>query len=147
MNSANDIWLADRLFKKLKKRTPGGAPGVGDRIGYVIIKGSQLMSERAEDPDYVKEHGLKIDSRYYIESQILPPLERVFEALGINKTDLIGIGKQMLLADAIRIGVKKTTKDEILRVIDGYICNRCSKTFRRPPLIGKCSNCGGEILF
>lgn len=135
------------LVKKIKKRSPGGAPGIGDRIGYVIVKGSQLMSERAEDPDYIKEHGLKIDSKYYLESQLLPPLERVFEALKINKADLVGMGRQMLLADAIKGGLKKQPCEEALKDIDGFICNRCNKTYRRPPLIGKCSDCGGELLF
>lgn len=132
------------LLKKLRKRSPLSAPGMGDRIGFVIVKGSQLLSERAEDPEYVKEHGLKIDSRYYIENQVLPPLERVFEAMGISKSELIGIGKQMILAEAIK-EAKKPEKI-ILDSIEGFVCNKCNKTFRRIPLIGKCS-CGGEILF
>jgi hypothetical protein len=105
------------------------------------------MSERAEDPEYVKQHGLKIDSKYYIESQILPPLERVFEAIGIGKSDLVGIGKQMLLADAIRNGIKRPEKEQPLQQIDGFICSKCSKTFRRIPLVGKCTDCKGEMLF
>jgi DNA polymerase I len=135
------------LLKKLKKRSPVTAPGTGDRIDFVIIKGPQLMSDRAEDPEYVKQKGLKIDSKYYIESQVLPPLERVFEAIGIGKSELIGVGKQLLLADAIRNGIKKPEKEQPLQQIDGFICSRCNKTFRRVPLIGKCTDCKGEILF
>jgi DNA polymerase I len=131
------------LVKKMKKRSPAGAPGIGDRVGFVITKGLQLMSERAEDPDYVKQHGLKIDSKYYIESQILPPLERVFEAIGINKAEFVGMGKQMLLFDAI----KRHEKEEPLKTMEGFICNKCNKTFRRSPLIGRCLGCGGEIFF
>ncbi|MDI6798443.1 MAG: DNA polymerase domain-containing protein [Candidatus Aenigmarchaeota archaeon] len=134
------------LVKKLKKRSPAGAPSIGDRIGYVIVKGMQLMSNRAEDPEYVKQHNLKIDSRYYIESQILPPLERVFEALGISKADLIGVGKQLLLAEAIKEGLEKT-REEPLESIDGIICSKCDKIFRRVSLVGKCVDCGGELLF
>jgi DNA polymerase I len=133
------------LLKKLVKRSPATAPGVGDRIGFVIVKGLRLMSDRAEDPEYVKKHGLKIDSKYYVESQVLPPLERVFEAMGISKSELIGIGRQLSLADII--GKKKEKpKKIVLNSIDGFICSRCDKTFRRVPLIGKCE-CGGEILF
>jgi DNA polymerase I len=130
------------LAKKLRKRSPASAPSIGDRVGFVIVKGLQLMSDRAEDLDYVKNHGLKIDSKYYIESQLLPPLERVFEAIGISKSELIGIGKQMLLLDAMNHKPQIT----VLNEIDGFVCNRCDKTFRRVPLVGKCS-CGGEILF
>lgn len=56
------------LAKKIKKRSPAEAPGVGDRIGYVITKGLELLSKRAEDPLYVMEKGLEIDSKYYIEN-------------------------------------------------------------------------------
>jgi len=131
------------LVKKMKKRSPAGAPGIGDRVGFVITKGLQLMSDRAEDPDYIKEHGLKVDSKYYIESQILPPLERVFEAIGISKTEFISIGKQMLLSDAI----KNHEREEPVKTIEGFICNKCNKTFRRSPLIGRCMSCGSEIFF
>lgn len=135
------------LVKKMRQRYPAGAPGVGDRVGFVIVKGLQLMSERAEDPEYVKKTGLKIDSKYYIESQVLPPLERVFEAIGIGKSELMGVGKQLLLMDAIRNGVKIPIKEQPLQQIEGFICSRCNKTFRRIPLIGKCTDCKGEILF
>jgi DNA polymerase I len=133
------------LVKKMKQRTPAEAPGIGDRVGFVIVKGLQLMSDRAEHPDYIKQHGLKIDSKYYVESQILPPLERVFEAIGISKSELIGFGKQMLLTDAIRNGIRND--DTPLKSIDGFICKSCQKTYTRVPLIGKCVNCNGEILF
>lgn len=130
------------LLKKMKKRSPD-SPGVGDRIGYVIVKGLQMTSQRAEDPEYVKTHNLKIDSKYYIESQLLPPLERVFDAIGISKSELIGMGKQTLLTDVMKNGVEK----DFLNSIDGFICNKCNTTFRRVPLAGKCTNCSGEILF
>ena len=131
------------LLRKLKKRAPASAPGVGDRVGFVIVKGLQLMSDRAEDPEYVKQHNLKIDSKYYIQSQLLPPLERVFEAIGVGKEELIGVGRQMLLSDAL----KTKHVEKALTVIDGFVCSKCNKTFRRVPLIGKCINCGGKIVF
>jgi len=135
------------VVKKMRKRSPLGAPGVGDRVGFVITKGLQLMSDRAEDPEYVKAQNLKIDSKYYIENQILPPLERVFEAMHIDKTELLGAGKQMLLLDAIRNGVKKKDSEIVLTAIDGFACTSCEKTFPRSPLIGKCTKCGGELQF
>jgi DNA polymerase I len=133
------------LVKKLRKRSPAEAPGIGDRVGFVIVQGSQLISERAEDPNYVKQHGLKIDSKYYIESQILPPLERVFDAMGIKKSDLFGLGKQLILTEAMRNNIKK--REEALNEIDGVICAKCNQTYNRVPLLGKCDKCGGEILF
>jgi len=141
------------LIKKMRRRDIESAPGVGDRIGFVIIRGSQLMSERAEDPDYVKSHGLKIDSKYYIESQLLPPLERVFEAIGIKRSELLNVGKQMQLGEMIRNGLIKTNGNgylkttEPLKDAEGIQCSRCSRNYRRPPLLGKCTDCNGELVF
>lgn len=137
------------LVKKMKKRDAASAPGVGDRIGFVIVKGLQLVSERAEDPEYVKQHGLKVDSKYYLENQILPPLERVFEALGVERSEITGIGKQMLLTHAFKFngGNGAAAKMEPLTVAEGLICNSCNKSYSSIPLLGKCLSCNGELQF
>ena len=130
------------LVKKLKKRQKF-APSVGDRVGFVIISGPQLISKRAEDPKYVVEKKLKIDSKYYIESQILPPLERVFEVLGISKSQLIGFGKQMVLVEAMKNKKEKV----VLPSFDEFVCIKCNTSYRRIPLSGKCIRCNGDVLF
>jgi DNA polymerase I len=142
------------LVKKIRKRSPAEAPGVGDRIGYVIVKGLDLLSRRAEDPVYVIERGLEIDPKYYLENQLLPPLERIFDALGISKTELLGKGKQSSLfgawssLDEIN---KKASEVKELREIpfseaNGFICKSCCKSYSLPPLAGACE-CGGGLLF
>ena len=133
------------LVKKMKKRSPADAPGIGDRVGFVIVKGPELVSKRAEDPKYVVEHGLKIDSNYYIESQVLPPLERVFEVIGIRKSELKSVGRQMGLF-SITNGIKKTIK-ESLNNFDGFVCLKCGRRYSSLPLKGKCWDCGGEVVF
>lgn len=137
------------LVKKMKKRDASSAPGVGDRIGFVIVKGLQLVSERAEDPEYVKQHGLKVDSKYYLENQILPPLERVFEAIGVERSEITGIGKQMLLTQAFKLNRNNGNgvKMEPLTSADGLICNSCDRTYSVVPLSGKCTSCNGELHF
>ena len=136
------------LVKKMRARDPASAPGVGDRVGFVIVRGLQMLSKRAEDPDYAKKHGLKIDSKYYIESQLMPPLERLFEALNVDKSDLTGIGKQLRLFEAMKNGLKEEKIfEDYLVDIDGLICNSCNNIFRRVPLSGRCNSCNGEIVF
>jgi DNA polymerase I len=135
------------LVKKIKKRSPAECPGIGDRIGYVIVKGAELLSKRAEDPLYVIENKLPVDSRYYIENQLLPPLERIFIALGISKTELLGKGKQVSLFTAITSNSKvKAVKEVSFRDVNGFVCEKCYKTFEIPPLSGTCV-CGGQLLF
>ncbi|MBU5536945.1 MAG: DNA polymerase domain-containing protein [Candidatus Aenigmatarchaeota archaeon] len=134
------------LVKKLRKRN-GTAPNVGDRVSFVIVKGMQLLSERAEDPEYVKANKIPIDSKYYIENQILPPLERVFEVIGISKTELMGIGRQTLLREIFKTQTTDGNFVESLNSFDGFVCNKCNKFYRRIPVISKCFDCQGEILF
>lgn len=133
------------VMKKMRKRDITTAPGVGDRIGFVITYGTQLTSLRAEDPDYVKKMGIKIDSKYYIENQIFPPLERVFEAIGISKSELMGAGKMMTIMEAIKRTPQADKK--ILQTFDNLSCEKCGQVIRRPPLSGKCDACGGVLLF
>jgi DNA polymerase elongation subunit (family B) len=72
--------LADRM----KARDPGSAPASGDRIPYVYIAAevgqevSKLQGDRIEHPSYVKEKGLKLDAKYYIERQLMNPVSQLF---------------------------------------------------------------------
>jgi DNA polymerase I len=139
------------LVKKMRKRSPAETPGIGDRIGYVIIKGLDLLSRRAEDPVYVIERGLEIDPKYYLENQLLPPLERIFDALGISKTELLGKGKQISLFGVMselskKADAAKELKEIPLSEANGFVCRTCCKTYALPPLAGACE-CGGSLLF
>lgn len=69
------------LAKRMRKRDPGTAPTLGDRIPYVLIRGAKGAKayEKAEDPLYVLEHDLAIDPEYYIDHQLRQPLLRLFE--------------------------------------------------------------------
>lgn len=39
------------------------------------------MYENAEDPKFVLENDLPIDTNYYIENQLKKPLKRIFECV------------------------------------------------------------------
>jgi DNA polymerase I len=134
------------VIKKMRKRGEHEIPGVGDRIGYVIVKGSELLSKRAEDPAYVKERGLSIDPRYYIDNQLLPPLERIFTAMGVSRDELVRIGRQQMgLLDAIN-GHSGAMEAVSIADVKGFSCVTCGRDYRRPPLSGAC-DCGGALLF
>ncbi len=137
------------VAKKMAQRNLAEAPAVGERISYVIVKGTQLLSQRAEDPEYVKEKRLQLDSNYYMESQLLPPVERIFEALSVSKSELMGKGKQMNLLNMIKnekSPAKKREPDLNVNDVNGFVCNECGRPYKRPTLTGYCE-CGGEILF
>ncbi|XP_031548890.1 DNA polymerase delta catalytic subunit-like [Actinia tenebrosa] len=71
------------LAARMRKRDPGSAPKLGDRVPYVIIAGSKGAKayEKAEDPIYVLENNVPIDTQYYLENQLSKPLLRIFEPI------------------------------------------------------------------
>lgn len=71
------------LAERMRKRDAGSAPALGDRVAYVIIKAGKNAPayERAEDPLYVLEHNIPIDTNYYLENQLSKPLQRIFEPI------------------------------------------------------------------
>lgn len=76
------------LANKIRKRDPANAPVSGDRIPFVFVedtvnptKPKSKVSERCEDPNFVKENGLKLDILYYLNQQLRNPLVQFFELL------------------------------------------------------------------
>ncbi|KAI3618406.1 hypothetical protein CBS9595_002769 [Malassezia furfur] len=80
------------LAERMRKRDAGSAPALGDRVAYVIVKGSKGSAayEKSEDPLYALEHNIPIDTRYYLENQLAKPLLRIFEPiLGARANSLL----------------------------------------------------------
>jgi len=94
--SADDVDYTNKqahveLAMRMKKRDPGSAPNVGDRVPYVFIEGAKGAPayEKSEDPVYVLENNLPIDTHYYLTNQLSNPLERIFEAIIPNPKILL----------------------------------------------------------
>ncbi|XP_077994710.1 DNA polymerase delta catalytic subunit-like [Glandiceps talaboti] len=80
------------LAARMRKRDAGSAPNLGDRVPYVIIAGAKGAAayEKSEDPIYVLENNIPIDTKYYLDNQLSKPLMRIFEPiLGENKAESI----------------------------------------------------------
>ncbi|KAI9748840.1 MAG: DNA-directed DNA polymerase delta [Candelina submexicana] len=77
------------LAERMKKRDLGSAPTLGDRVAYVIVKGAGGAKnyERSEDPIFVLENNIPIDTKYYLDNQLAKPLDRIFEPIvGVRKS-------------------------------------------------------------
>ena len=59
---------------------------VGDKIGYVIVKGSGNISSRARP--YTMVTSQDIDTSYYIDHQIVPAALRILEYFGVSEKQL-----------------------------------------------------------
>lgn len=79
------------LAERMKKRDAGSAPALGDRVPYVIIRGNKGAAayEKSEDPIYVLENNIPIDTKYYLENQLSKPLMRIFEPIMNNPQELL----------------------------------------------------------
>jgi DNA polymerase delta subunit 1 len=71
------------LAERMRKRDAGSAPALGDRVAYVVVRGAANAKnyEKSEDPIYVLENNLPIDTKYYLDNQLSKPLIRIFEPI------------------------------------------------------------------
>jgi len=79
------------LAERMRKRDPGSAPRLGDRVPYVICakhKG-QAAHEKAEDPIYALKNQLPIDKEYYLNQQLRNPLLRIFDPILDSKAEQV----------------------------------------------------------
>ena len=126
------------LAQKMQQRDASTAPAVGDRVAYVMIKGTkgQKAYELAEDPIFALKNDLPIDFDYYLEKQIKAPLMRLFEDVIPNSQSLFngehtrkryqpkvtsGAMSKFIHITNTCIGCKTSLKN-------GYICETCLKT-------------------
>ena len=83
------VAVAQRLKNKGRKIGPGSI------IKYVVTQGSDIIRNRAKFPEEVKEG--KYDANYYIDNQVIPAVERIFNVLGYKKEDLLETKEQTKL--------------------------------------------------
>ena len=71
------------LAEVLQSRDGAEAPGTGSRVPYILVERSDatMQYERAEDPEYVRDNGLRYDSMYYLNTQLLNPIFDLLEPM------------------------------------------------------------------
>ncbi|XP_025087757.1 DNA polymerase delta catalytic subunit-like [Pomacea canaliculata] len=96
------------LALRMRKRDAGSAPQLGDRVPYVITAAAKGTAAylKSEDPIYVLENNVPIDTQYYLENQLSKPLLRIFEPiLGDKKAESV-----LLRGDHTRTKTVMTSK-------------------------------------
>ncbi|CAN6611264.1 DNA polymerase delta catalytic subunit [Trichomonascus vanleenenianus] len=136
------------LAERMRKRDAGSAPTLGDRVAYVIIKGSSNMKnyEKSEDPLYVLDNNIPIDTKYYLENQLANPLQRIFEPI-IGERNV----KSLLHGDHTRkVAVAAPTTGGLLKfTIVTEMCKSCKRPLRgkyaKGPVCEQCIDHVGEL--
>jgi len=108
-----------QLVEKMKARDPNGAPKPGDRVPFVyfdIGDPKALSWKKVEDPVYVVENKVPIDTLYYLEHQVRSPLETIFNIL-IGETECKKMFERKSFLDAKRR--EKVSIGEAKRVKEG----------------------------
>ncbi|KAH9668764.1 DNA polymerase delta catalytic subunit [Citrus sinensis] len=141
---AAHVELAERMRKWPLLNVPfardaATAPNVGDRVPYVIIKAAKGAKayERSEDPIYVLENNIPIDTHYYLENQISKPLLRIFEPILKNAS------KELLSGDHTRsISISTPSNSGIMKFAKRQLsCIGCKALISNGTL---CSHCKGR---
>lgn len=83
--SAPHVSAARRLLEM------GGRVEVGDKVGYVIVRGGGSVSSRAYP--YIAVRVEDVDSDYYIDHQIIPAALRILEYFGVGEKQLKTSGR------------------------------------------------------
>ncbi|RKO95424.1 hypothetical protein CAUPRSCDRAFT_9169 [Caulochytrium protostelioides] len=114
----------------MRKRDAGSAPAQGDRVAYVIVRGARNAAayEKAEDPIYVLENNLPIDTKYYLENQLSKPLLRIFEPI------LGPVKSQSLLSGDHTRGVTvaaPTTGGLMKFAVKTFLCPGCKTPLKK----------------
>ena len=69
------------------KQDPRTAPLYGERVEFVVVdaEGTRLM-DKATTPQDLLSHPsrLRLSATYYIEKQLIPPLSRLFDLMGVS---------------------------------------------------------------
>jgi DNA polymerase, archaea type len=87
--------MAPHVLAARKSIKKGRDVGRGSIIRYVVVKGREPISKRAEPIEDVDVS--KYDPTYYIENQVLPAVGRIIEALGYSEEEILYKQKQSSL--------------------------------------------------
>lgn len=138
------------LVKRMQKRDPMSAPRVGDRVCYVMVP-----DRVAEDPIYALQHSIGIDTRYYIEKQLLGPVTRILSpVVGANGINHIFHGEHTTRRVSADIGLckKNAPKGSILHFATVKVrCRVCREGFvakgKKLPVCNACTRAGKDVAY
>jgi DNA polymerase, archaea type len=85
------------IARKLKSK--GYDIVTGMVIEYVVTEGKGRIGDRAKLPSEVIDN--KYDADYYVNNQVIPTVERIFEVLGYKKDDIVSHKDQISLSSFI----------------------------------------------
>ena len=103
----NNCKICDGVF--CSKHIKFGCHKYNAKTNKCTIKTTKLLQgDLLETPTYVKEHGIKLDYKYYFEHQLKKPMQQIFE---LDKT----IDVKKMLADILRKDKNKKNGNQSIK--------------------------------
>lgn len=78
---------APHVLAALELSKKGWRIDVGDKVGYVIIRGTSKIGERAKPYQFVEREN--VDCEYYVKNQVIPAAMRILEVFGVSEQALL----------------------------------------------------------
>lgn len=94
-NPEQYVQRAPHVMAAKKAIAKGRKVGPGSIIRYVVVKGKEPISQRAEPIEDVDVSNY--DPNYYIENQLLPAVSRILTSIGYSEEEIMHKGKQSSL--------------------------------------------------
>ncbi|WPK26428.1 hypothetical protein PUMCH_003782 [Australozyma saopauloensis] len=134
------------ISKRLIKKDPRREPQYRERVPYVVIRdpSKERVKDRSMTPEeYVNSFKelvpMELDHEYYITRVLIPPLERIFNLMGVNikewYRDMPRIAKGLLQKknDAFSVNDNFSRREcfscgQLLTSGQMWVCFRCSDT-------------------
>ncbi|KAK4555284.1 DNA polymerase zeta [Recurvomyces mirabilis] len=128
------------IATKRMLRDPRAEPQYGERVPYVVIAGAPgaRLWERCVEPEVlVRDERVELDAEYYINKNLIPPLERIFNLVGANVRswfdEMTKVQRIRLLGAGTDVGVGKAVGKKTMESYMGSsLCLVCRT--RLPPL-------------
>jgi DNA polymerase I len=87
---------APHVLAALELSKRGWRIDVGDKVGYIVTKGTSKIGERAKPYQLVEKND--IDYEYYVSNQIIPAAMRILEVFEVDEQALLREPRKGLLA-------------------------------------------------
>lgn len=133
------------VVRRQMERDPRAAPLYGERIQYVVVSnvpGARLVDKVLSPQEYVSKKA-RINTRYYIERQIMPALGRVLETMGIDINKWMnGKNRELRKLGMYSFNKQVTAMERFCKSTQCPLCNKLQQS--TVPLCSECLTSGGR---
>ncbi|KAI8639136.1 hypothetical protein BD408DRAFT_392872, partial [Parasitella parasitica] len=139
---------------------PRAEPQYGERVPYVVVyRGphAKLKDKVVRPEELLNDSSLRLDAEYYIRKQIIPPLSRIFNLMGVDILSMYEAMPRSLKVAAMKSALNTAHQAKSLTRIDQYYsssyCVVCRKLADQGTvsiflfLCEQCKNDAGSTVF